>query len=493
MACKMQKPIVILHDNDAHCAIERYPQLRSLYDAMNAADTAYMGLVSSGDMIQGAVAGTLSRGQQVIDVLREMPYDALTLGNHEFDYGTDRMMELMESWGSERVSCVNLSDRAGNYPYGRYVMKRYGRTKVAFVGVLTPTAMIDERQAFITEDGDTLYSLQDYKKVVELVQRQVNAARKAGANYVIVLSHMGEKDVPLTSVNLIEQTYGIDAVLDGHTHSAIAQLMVKNSKGIEVPLTQTGQKLDNIGKLYIGKDGKIVTSLVSLKDYAGRNARVQAVVDSIDRVNAPIIQQKVGYSDVLLTNLNASGKRAVRNSPTNTGDLAADAVRWYAGAELGLVNGGGLRKDIPAGDVTLGQVIDMQPFNNDINLYAVPGKVLIQMIEFASAGLLKEEETGMLIHPSGFGYVYSKEEKRVLDIYEIDAMGERLEFRPEHIYTLGMASYNFMQFGDIVKDCEIIRANIGADNMATKEYIERALNGRIGQEYAEPQKRFTIR
>lgn len=494
MAACGHKPIVILHDNDAHCAIERYPQVKWLYDRMSEADTAYVGLASSGDMIQGAVPGTLSKGKQIIDVLCEMPYDALTLGNHEFDYGTDRMFELMANLGEERVSCVNFSDRAGNYPFGHFVMKRYGRTKVAFVGVLTPTAMRDERQAFITEENDTLYSLQDEATVVKLVQKQVNAARKAGAKYVIVLSHMGEKDVPLTSVKLIEQTYGIDAVLDGHTHSAIAQQMVQNAQGKEIPLTQTGQKMDYIGKLYIGKNGKIETSLVSLKTMEGRDARVQAVVDSINKVNAPVINLKVGYSDVTLTNLNAEGKRAVRNSPTNTGDLAADAVRWFAGADLGFVNGGGLRKDIPAGDITLGKIIDMQPFNNDICLYAVPGKVLIEMIEFAASGLLKDAESGMLIHPSGFRYVYSKSEKKVVEVYVDDELtGVCKPIDPEHVYTVATASYNFMQFGDIVKDCEVLRANIGLDNMATKAYIENALNGHVSEEYAAPQMRFEIR
>ena len=493
-ACKPQKPIVILHDNDVHCAIERYPQLRSLYDAMRTADTAYVGLASSGDLVQGAVAGTLSRGQQIIDVLREMPYDAITLGNHEFDYGVPRMLELMEQFGTERVSCVNFSDRADNYPFGRYVIKQYGRTKVAYIGVLTPTAMRDEQQAFISAEGDTLYRLQDYDKVVELVQQQVNAARKAGAKYVVVLSHLGEKDVPLTSVKLIEKTYGIDAVLDGHTHSKIAQQMVTNSRGKQVALTQTGQKLDNIGKLYIGRDGKIETSIVSLKDYKDRDARVQAVVDSINTVNAPVINRKVGYSEVRLTNLGADGKRAVRNSPTNTGDLAADATRWYCGAELALVNGGGLRKDIEQGDVTLGEIIDMQPFNNDLNLYAIPAKTLVKMIEYACSGLLTEEETGLLIHPSGFGYVYSKEEKKLVDIFEIDdTAGVCREMNMERVYSVGMASYNFLQFGEIVKDCEVIRANIGMDNMATKEYIETALDGHIGQEYAKPQGRLTIK
>lgn len=493
LACKPRKPIVILHDNDVHCAIERYPQVKCLYDRMTAADTAYIGLASSGDLIQGAVAGTLSEGRQVIDVLRVMPYDAITLGNHEFDYGTERMFELMARFGNERVSCVNFSDKKGHFPFGSYVMKRYGHTKVAFVGVLTPNTMIDEKRAFITPAGDTLYTLQNDDRVVEIVQTQVNKARKAGAKYVIVLSHMGEKDVPLTSVDLISRTYGIDAVLDGHTHTLLPQQLVKNKKGQLIPLTQTGQKLDNIGKLYISPDGKVEASVLSLGE-VGKDPRVQAVVDSIAVVNAPTINQRVGYSEVKLTNMSADGKtRLVRNTETNTGNLAADAIRWYAKSDIAFANGGGLRKDIPEGEVTLGEVIDMQPFNNDINVYEVPGRVLVEMIRYASAVLRTQKESGMLIQPSGFHYVYSKSQDRVLEVTILNpATGVYEPLQPDKIYSLAVAQYNFSQYGTIVAGCRMKQGNLGLDNMITKTFIEQALGGRIGQEYAAPQGRFKI-
>ena len=501
MACRKQdKPIVILHDNDSHCEVRGFAKLVQLRHDMQAADTAYVGVVSSGDLMQGGLEGTLSQGQQVVDIMREVGYDALVPGNHEFDYGTPRMLELMAQLGNERVTCVNLSDRDGKFFFPDYVMVRYGRTKVAYVGVLTPTTMRDEKAAFITNDGDTLYRLQTDEEVVRLTQLQINRARRAGARYVILLTHMGETDVPLTSVGLIERTYGADAVLDGHTHSKIPERMVKNLHGEEVPLTQTGTKFMYIGKVYIGTDGRVRTSLIDAASVRGEDPRVMAVIDSVEQVNAPIKNRPVGETEVRLTILGEDGDRLVRKGETNGANLAADAARWACGAQMAMVNGGGIRADYMPGQITFGDVINVQPFSNDYHVIELTGAQLEKVVAFGCSALKTEDkqkgqkgELGDFVQPSGFRYTFSVPEDRVVSLEVLDeATGEYVPVLPDKTYTMAVSQYSLGSYDDVLKYCHVLRYNVCVDNMATVRYIQEKLNGHVGQEYAKPQGRVTI-
>lgn len=501
MACRKQdKPIVILHDNDSHCEVRGFAKLAQLRHDMQAADTAYVGVVSSGDLMQGGLEGTLSQGQQVVDIMREVGYDALVPGNHEFDYGTPRMLELMTQLGRERVTCVNLSDRDGKFFFPDYVMVRYGRTKVAYVGVLTPTTMRDEKAAFITNEGDTLYRLQTDEEVVRLTQEQINRARRAGARYVILLTHMGETDVPLTSVGLIERTYGADAVLDGHTHSKIAERMVRNLHGQEVPLTQTGTKFAYIGKVYIGTDGRVRTSLIDAATVRGEDPRVMAVIDSVEQVNAPIKNRPVGETEVRLTILGEDGDRLVRKGETNGANLAADAARWACESQMAMVNGGGIRGDYKPGKITFGDVINVQPFSNDYHVIELTGAQLEKVVAFGCSALKTEDkqkgqkgELGDFVQPSGFRYTFSVPEDRVVSLEVLDPeTGEYVPVQPDKTYTMAVSQYSLGSYDDVLKYCHVLRYNVCVDNMATVRYIREKLNGHVGQEYAQPQGRVTI-
>lgn len=153
-----QKSIVILYENDVHCAIDGYAKLAGLRDAI--ADTADVFLVSNGDYVQGQTVGAISKGQYVVDVMRVMNYDAITLGNHEFDYGMERMFQLLRQVPVP-VVCCNLYDiRSGRMVFASYVMKRVGNKRIAFVGVVTPTSMEDEAYAFRDERDSLVYDLQ---------------------------------------------------------------------------------------------------------------------------------------------------------------------------------------------------------------------------------------------------------------------------------------------------------------------------------------------
>ena len=140
----------------------------------------------------------------------------------------------------------------------------------------------------------------------------------------------------------------------------------RDKDGKEVTLSQTGTKLAAIGELIITADGKISTSLVT--DYAAKDEKTASLIKEVkDKIEA-VSSKKVGTSEVLLTTLDAEGKRAVRNQETTMGNFCADAYRIIGGADIGVVQGGGVRADIKAGDVTYGDIIALHPWGNMLSL-----------------------------------------------------------------------------------------------------------------------------
>ena len=256
------KSIVILYENDVHCNIDGYSKLRGLKDAILAADTAHVATVSCGDFLQGAIPGAYSDGAFIVELMQDVGYDAVTIGNHEFDYGMARMLELVPQIGSPVVVANLYAEGADKPLFSPYIIKSFGDKRVAFVGVTTPDAMHSEAYAFYDEQQQPVYTLRT-NDVYTLVQSAVDQARAEGADYVIVLSHLGEAELH-TGVNshtMIAVTTGIDAVLDGHTHSVVPCEYVANKDGVPVPVTQTGTQFANYGHLWISTDGTISLGL----------------------------------------------------------------------------------------------------------------------------------------------------------------------------------------------------------------------------------------
>ena len=220
----------MLYENDVHCAVDGYAKLAGLRDAI--ADTAHVVLVSNGDYVQGMTVGAISKGQYVVDIMQTMGYDAITLGNHEYDYGMERMFQLLRQVPAPIV-CANLYDMKNEHlVYAPYVIKRVGNKKIAFVGASTPTSMETEAYAFRDDEGKTIYDLQ-IEDIPTMVQKAVDEARRAGADYVILDSHLGEEETDRNSDShyVVANTTGIDIVLDGHSHAVIVADTVMNKAG----------------------------------------------------------------------------------------------------------------------------------------------------------------------------------------------------------------------------------------------------------------------
>ena len=505
----LDNDIVILYTNDVHCGVDDnlgYAGLATVKNALEA-QGKHVVLVDNGDAVQGDTIGTLSNGEYIIDIMNEIGYDVATPGNHEFDYGMDQFFALTEQANFPYVS-ANFVDNDGNTVLDPYVIKDVAGVKIAFVGISTPKTITTSTPKYFQDDnGSYIYAFQQDEtgeKLYAAVQSAVDAARAEGAQFVIALAHLGiEEDCsPWTSSEVIVNTTGIDAVLDGHSHSMIECEKVKNKDGAEVLLSSTETKLAYIGCLTIKDDGSMSTTLIGdngMKDFIGGiQEEFEALVNTV-----------VASTDVdLIIKDPASGERIVRVSETNLGDLCADAYRAMSGADVAIVNGGGVRADIPAGDITYGQIIAVHPFGNEMCVVECTGQEILDALELGCSKL--PAESGGFLHVSGMTYtidlnvestvkldengmfVSVEGDRRVKDV---TVGGEPLD--PEKTYTLASHNYKLKDCGDgysMFADNVFLQDSVMIDNQVLINYIVDVLGGTVGEEYADPygQGRITI-
>ena len=505
----LDNDIVILYTNDVHCAVDDnlgYTGLATVKNALEA-QGKHVVLVDNGDAVQGDTIGTLSNGEYIIDIMNEVGYDVATPGNHEFDYGMDQFFALTEKANFPYVS-ANFVDNDGNTVLDPYVIKDVAGVKIAFVGISTPKTITTSTPKYFQDDnGNYIYAFQQDEtgeKLYAAVQSAVDAARAEGAQFVIALAHLGiEEDCsPWTSSEVIVNTTGIDAVLDGHSHSMIQGEKVKNKDGAEVLLSSTETKLAYIGCLTIKDDGSMSTTLISdngMKEFIG----------GIQEEFEELVNTVVASTDVdLIIKDPASGERIVRVSETNLGDLCADAYRAMSGADVAIVNGGGVRADIPAGDITYGQIIAVHPFGNEMCVVECTGQEILDALELGCSKL--PAESGGFLQVSGMTYTVDLNVESTVKLDEngmfVEVEGERRvkdvtiggePLDPEKTYTLASHNYKLKDCGDgysMFADNVFLQDSVMIDNQVLINYIVDVLGGTVGEEYADPygQGRITI-
>ena len=488
-----QKSIVILYENDVHCGIDGYTKMAGLRDAICSSDTAYVGAVCVGDFLQGNTTGAISKGQYIADIMRLMDYHALTLGNHEFDYGVPRLKEMLEQVGAP-VVCANFYEAGEPQSlYAPYVIHQYGDKKVAYVGACTPETMILEGYSFYDTNGILLYDLKP-KNFYELIQQAVDAARAEGADYVVLLSHVGEtpQSMGFSSHRLVNNTRGIDVVLDGHSHEIFEGVKVKNLDGKEITVTQTGTQFANVGKLIITPDGRFITQLVKGKEIPYENAAVTAATDSIRQMVKAVTSEVVAHSDYRLVVSDENGQWIVRGQETNAGDLVADAYRHAMKADIGFENGGGIRNDILSGDITYGDIIGMLPYDNTLRRIMVTAEQLKTMLTRCTA--LVPVLDGNFPQCSGLRFTIHSKSHTVSDIEILQEDGSYAPIDMQRSYSVALTSYNHDAGGffDCFKTCVVLQESTLRYYEALSDYLRNVLGGSTGSAYAQTQGRIKI-
>ena len=502
--------VTILYTNDVHTYIDKqspkltYAAIADLKQSYQNAGKDVL-LVDAGDHVQGTAYGSMDEGASIIKLMNAAGYDVATPGNHEFDYGMDRAKAIMKEADFPYLSCnwVDLRTTLRVLPSVK-VFVRGGR-RIAFVGVTTPETFTKSTPAYFMDKAQRkyIYDIQggeDGKKLYDAVQKAIDKA-KLLADVVIGLGHLGvdPSSSPWTSEEVIAHTSGFDAFIDGHSHTVMENKQVQDASGKAVTLTQTGSYFANVGEMTIAADGTITTKLISTHE--GMDATIAAMqtgwVNTVDDMLGEKIA--VGDSDFYVSDP-ATGKRRIRSAETNLGDFVADGIYTYFNeveklhCDVAIMNGGGIRADVPAGDWTFKTCKQVSPFGNVACLMSVTGKQIQDALEFAArfAGEGGKENGGFLqvagatyeIHTDIPNTVQTDEKNvwigsatgtpRVQNVKIYDkASGSYLPLDPGATYALAGMNYTLRNLGDgfaMFDGAELIKDYVSEDYLVMSTY-----------------------
>ena len=502
--------VTILYTNDVHTYIDKqspkltYAAIADLKQSYQNAGKDVL-LVDAGDHVQGTAYGSMDEGASIIKLMNAAGYDVATPGNHEFDYGMDRAKAIMKEADFPYLSCnwVDLRTTLRVLPSVK-VFVRGGR-RIAFVGVTTPETFTKSTPAYFMDKAQSkyIYDIQggeDGKKLYDAVQKAIDKA-KFLADVVIGLGHLGvdPSSSPWTSEEVIAHTSGFDAFIDGHSHTVMENKQVQDASGKAVTLTQTGSYFANVGEMTIAADGTITTKLIPTHE--GMDAGIAAMqtgwVNTVDDMLGEKIA--VGDSDFYVSDP-ATGKRRIRSAETNLGDFVADGIYTYFNeveklhCDVAIMNGGGIRADVPAGDWTFKTCKQVSPFGNVACLMSVTGKQIQDALEFAArfAGEGGKENGGFL-QVAGATYeihtdipnTVQTDEKNVwigsatgtprvqnVKIYDKDS-GSYLPLDPGATYALAGMNYTLRNLGDgfaMFDGAELIKDYVSEDYLVMSTY-----------------------
>ena len=502
--------VTILYTNDVHTYIDKqspkltYATIADLKQSYQNAGKDVL-LVDAGDHVQGTAYGSMDEGASIIKLMNAAGYDVATPGNHEFDYGMDRAKAIMKEADFPYLSCnwVDLRTTLRVLPSVK-VFVRGGR-RIAFVGVTTPETFTKSTPAYFMdkEQRKYIYDIQggeDGKKLYDAVQKAIDKA-KLLADVVIGLGHLGvdPSSSPWTSEEVIAHTSGFDAFIDGHSHTVMENKQVQDASGKAVTLTQTGSYFANVGEMTIAADGTITTKLIPTHE--GMDAGIAAMqtgwVNTVDDMLGEKIA--VGDSDFYVSDP-ATGKRRIRSAETNLGDFVADGIYTYFNeveklhCDVAIMNGGGIRADVPAGDWTFKTCKQVSPFGNVACLMSVTGKQIQDALEFAARFAGEDgKENGGFLQVAGATYeihtdipnTVQTDEKNVwigsatgtprvqnVKIYD-KASGSYLPLDPGATYALAGMNYTLRNLGDgfaMFDGAELIKDYVSEDYLVMSTY-----------------------
>ena len=502
--------VTILYTNDVHTYIDKqspkltYAAIADLKQSYQNAGKDVL-LVDAGDHVQGTAYGSMDEGASIIKLMNAAGYDVATPGNHEFDYGMDRAKAIMKEADFPYLSCNGVALRTTLRVLPSVEVFVRGGRRIAFVGVTTPETFTKSTPAYFMDKAQRkyIYDIQggeDGKKLYDAVQKAIDKA-KLLADVVIGLGHLGvdPSSSPWTSEEVIAHTSGFDAFIDGHSHTVMENKQVQDASGKAVTLTQTGSYFANVGEMTIAADGTITTKLIPTHE--GMDAGIAAMqtgwVNTVDDMLGEKIA--VGDSDFYVSDP-ATGKRRIRSAETNLGDFVADGIYTYFNeveklhCDVAIMNGGGIRADVPAGDWTFKTCKQISPFGNVACLMSVTGKQIQDALEFAARFAGEDgKENGGFLQVAGATYeihtdipnTVQTDEKNVwigsatgtprvqnVKIYD-KASGSYLPLDPGATYALAGMNYTLRNLGDgfaMFDGAELIKDYVSEDYLVMSTY-----------------------
>lgn len=453
-ACSVLEPkdgeyeLTLVHVNDIHGRAKE-----GKYDGVGLARVATIAkalkqdenngevlLLDAGDTLHGTTFATLTKGESMVEVLNASGFDYMTLGNHDFNYGTERLKELI-SLGKYKTLAANVIDKRTGRPLATsYDIKKIDGKKVGFFGLSTP-------ETYYKTNPKNVENIK-FVDPIKTAKQIVSEMKKKGVKFIVVITHLGEDsstEKRYQSIGLAEAVPGIDLIIDGHSHTELTEKKVVNG----VTIVQTGEYAKNVGVVKVDLDklknkNEAIDYTLYTKDIilkgdnpVQEDILVKSKIDEISKKQEMITSVKVGESPVLL-----QGDRAfVRTGETNLSQLITDSMIWKTGADVAITNGGGIRASINPGEVTVGDVISVLPFGNYVITKEITGENLQKAIEHGLRSY--PESLGGMAQIAGMTVKFNIKNPEYRRVLEIKIGSKRLDPTKKYI----VATNDFMAAG----------------------------------------------
>ena len=513
-AADMSGKLVVIHTNDMHGRFEKNTEEGSLGMSSVAALKGYyekLGanvlLLDAGDFSQGTNLVNYYKGLNSVYFMNAAGYDAVSLGNHEFDFGLESL-RAMTDVANFTILDANIISKETGLPYlDDNEIFYFDDMKVGVFGLDTPETQTKSNPKNVKDvtflDGAELYAC---------AQAQVDFLEDQDCDYIICIGHLGQdaESEGKRSFDVLNTVDGIDLFVDGHSHTQLSEGMDYNGTKI----VSTGEYLNNIGVVvYDGKNTK--ATLVNDLYHVGGCPSMDEFVASFDKV---VDEAYAGTFATTMNQLNGQRSPGVRTQETNLGDFSADAYKYTAEtyvAENGLdmtidgavQNGGGIRATIEAGDISMDTLYTVFPYGNTISIVTVSGAELLEALEASCSAC--PDALGGFPQVSGIKFTldtsvpYEQGEQYPDSTYYAPANpGSRVNIETvggkkfDKNATYNLAVNNFMADGGdtyyvFTKASKVINTGV-VDAEGLISYVN-SLNGIIGDDYATPKGNITIK
>ena len=429
--------LVIFHTNDMHSRIqdtddrgasEGLAEMAAAVKTVKAKNPATLWL-DAGDTFHGMPIITISKGESLVPLLNTAGVDAMTAGNHDFNYGSAQLERLAKQLKFPLLDANVVRKSNGKTVFKPYKIFKVNGIKVGVFGLSTPETAYKTNPKNVA-DVEFLNPVDVSKEMIKMLRPKCDV--------LIALMHMGvDASSEFTSERIARETDGIDLIVDGHSHTALPEgIRVKDTL-----IVQAGYYEHFLGRATIEVENhKIVSKKAELLDSDEIKAICpkpdKQILDELKDVNAKaekMLNEVVAHSDKQLS----SERLLVRRNESELGNLSADSFRWTAKSDIAICNGGGLRADLPAGDVRRRDTMAIFPFGNTLRVAEIKGSVVREMLEHSVE--FYPASFGGFLDVSGLTFSYDPSKPGKHRVQDIFVDGQPLD--ENKTYTIALADF----------------------------------------------------
>ena len=470
-----QVQVTVLHTNDLHGhaagfvadtkvgEIGGLARIETLINEIRAEQPNVI-LLDGGDCLHGTNEINVSKGMNMVALMSGMGYDAMVPGNHDFNYGYKQLLNLANVASFDILSANVLKD--GENILQPYTLIEKGGYKFAIIGLSTQDTPI------VTHPNNVQGLV--FADPIATAKAMV-AKAKADANFVIVLSHLGYE----VDKTLAQNVPGIDLIVGGHSHTVLDKPTTVNG----INIVQDGEWGKNLGRVDLTiEDGKITAingKLIPVGNKVAKNVAVETVVNVYKAKLAETMNVVIGSSDVDLM----GDRGQVRTRETNLADLIIDVMREATKADLAVTNGGGIRASIAKGDITVGSVYTVLPFDNTLVVMQFTGAQIRAALELSVSKY--PAENGGFLQVSGLKFTFDPSKPAGQRIVEVTANGQPLDPNKTYVVAtndftaVGGDGYTMFKDGKVLFQSGLYLRDVVVDYIKAQGNISSKTDGRI--------------